>query len=270
MNDHLKPENALIGASGYVGTTLKRQTHFEHEYRSTTVGQIQGRQFDTVVCAAAPAQKWLANRAPEADRQNLDALMGQLKTVTCKTFVLISTVDVFKTPQGVDENSPVDEDGLHAYGLHRRQLEKFVQSHFANHLIVRLPGLVGPGLRKNVIFDFLNHNNLQAIDSRGVFQFYPMVNLWWDIQAALRANLTLVHLTAEPISVADVSEHGFGRSFEQPIGQTPAIYDFRTRHASVFGGQGAYQYSRRDTVQAVRAYAQSEPRTLPVPCGVSP
>jgi len=217
-----------------------------------------------VVCSAAPAQKWIANRDPVADLQNIDSLIAHLKTVTCNTFILISTVDVFKSPIGVDEDTPVDEDGLHAYGLHRRLLEKFVESQFPNHLIVRLPGLVGPGLRKNVIYDFLNENNLRAIDSRSVFQFYPMVNLWWDIQTALNAGLKLVHLTAEPISVADISVEGFGKIFEQALDNSPAAYDLRTQYANIFGSSGHYQYSQRETIQAVRAYAQSEPITLKV------
>lgn len=250
--------NCLIGFSGFVGATLRKQVRFESLYRATNIQAIDSKSFDSVVCAAAPAQKWIANRDPLADRQNIEGLIAHLKTVTCKTFILISTVDVFKSPIGVDEDTPIDEEGLHAYGLHRRLLEKFVENHFPNHLIVRLPGLVGPGLRKNVIFDFLNDNNLQAIDSRGVFQFYPMVNLWWDIQTALRAGLRLVHLTAEPISVADVSEQGFGKPFSQPTANTSAIYDLRSRHAAVFGGTGNYQYSQRETIQAVRAYAQSE------------
>ncbi|MBW6454196.1 MAG: hypothetical protein K0A92_10535, partial [Methyloprofundus sp.] len=224
-------DKALIGHSGFVGTTLIKQLVFTDLYRSGTIGTIDGRDFDFVVCTAAPAQKWIANRDPVADRQNIESLIAHLKTVTCNTFILISTVDVFKSPIGVDEDTPVDEEGLHAYGLHRRLLEKFVETHFPNHLIVRLPGLVGPGLRKNVIYDFLNDNNLHAIDSRGVFQFYPMVNLWWDIQKALQAGLKLVHLTAEPISVADVSALGFGKAFMQPMANPPAIYDMRTRHA---------------------------------------
>lgn len=255
---------ALVGYSGFVGSVLLKQGAFVERYRSNNLNNISGRVFDSVVCAAAPAQKWIANRDPLADRQNIESLIAHLKTVSCTTFVLISTVDVFKSPIGVDEHAPVDEEGLHPYGLHRRLLEKFVESHFPNQLIVRLPGLVGPGLRKNVIYDFLNDNNLHAMDSRGVFQFYPMVNLWWDIQTALQAGLKLVHLTAEPISVADVSELGFGKAFTQPMTNPPAIYDMRTRHAAVFGGQGSYQYSRRDTIQAVRAYAQSEPKALPV------
>ena len=255
-------KNALIGCSGFVGTTLLKQAPFESRYRSTNIAEITGRSFDVVVCAGAPAQKWIANREPAADRVTIDALITHLKSVSCRIFILISTVDVFKTPVGVDEDTPIDETGLHAYGLHRRRLETFVESHFANHLIVRLPGLIGPGLRKNVIFDFLNDNNLHAIDHRAVFQFYPMVNLWYDIQTALGAGLTLVHLTAEPVTVAEVTEKGFGKRFEGILANPPATYDFRSRYGALFGGQGPYQYSKRETIQAVRAYAQSEPLTL--------
>lgn len=260
--------NSLIGYSGFVGGTLLKQAQFEDLYRSTNVGEIQGKSFDTLVCAGAPAQKWIANRDPAADRKKIEGLIGHLKLVKCNTFILVSTVDVFKNPIGVDEGTPVDETGLHAYGLHRRLLERFVESHFPNHLIVRLPGLVGPGLRKNVIFDFLNNNNLHAIESRGVFQFYPMVNLWYDIQLALNAGLSLIHLTAAPLSVAEVSRQGFGKSFNLELTGEPATYDMRTRHSKVFGAEGAYQYSVRETIQAIRAYAQSEPATLKPTSGV--
>ena len=260
--------DALVGYSGFVGSTLLKQAAFEFLYRSTNIGEIDGKSFELVASAGAPAQKWIANREPEADRRKIEGLIAHLKTVQCKTFILISTVDVFNRPIGVDEDTHVDESGLHPYGLHRRLLEKFVGSHFPNHLIIRLPGLVGPGLRKNVIFDFLNDNNLQTIESRSVFQFYPMVNLWYDIQIALSAGLKLVHLTAEPISVAVVSQHGFGKHFDRNLANPPATYDMRTRYAKVFGATGQYQYSARETVQAIRAYAQSEPRTLKsVPIG---
>ncbi|MGE8415568.1 MAG: NAD-dependent epimerase/dehydratase family protein [Pseudomonas sp.] len=251
--------NSLIGFSGYVGSTLLKQQRFTALYRSTNIGEIDHQVFDTVVCAGAPAQKWIANREPQADLEKIQALIAHLKTVQCKTFILISTVDVFKNPQGVDEDTPVDESGLHPYGLHRRLLESFVESHFPNYLIIRLPGLVGPGLRKNVIFDFLNDNNLQAVESRGVFQFYPMVNLWHDTQIALDAGLRLVHFTAQPVSVEAISQYGFGKPFINELANPVASYDFQTKHAEVFGVSGRYQYSARETILAVRAYAQSEP-----------
>ncbi len=254
--------NALVGFSGFVGSTLLKQASFDALYRSTNIGDIDGQTFDTVVCAGAPAQKWSANKDPAADRQKIDSLISHLRRVQCKRFILISTVDVFMNPAAVDEETVVDESGLHAYGLHRRLLEKFVEQHFSEHLIVRLPGLVGPGLRKNVIFDFLNNNNLHMIDSRASFQFYPMVSLWYDIQTALNASLKVIHLTAEPLTVSDVFRQGFGRAFHNAPAGKPAAYDMRTRHAAIFGAASAYQYSARETILAVRAYAQSEHVTM--------
>lgn len=252
-------KRALVGYTGFVGSTLMKQANFDSLYRSTNIQDIRGLNVELLVCAGAPAQKWLANADPEADRQKIDGLIKCLSTVTAKEIILLSTVDVFAEPRDVDEHTPVNEVGLHAYGLHRRMLEKFVIENFPMHLIVRLPGLVGPGLRKNVIFDFHNDNNLSLIESRGMFQFYPMVNLWWDIERARQAGLRLLHLTAEPISVSDIALQGFGRPFTQKLSGRPVHYDMQTHHSDIFGGVGRYQYSARDTVQAIRSYAQSEP-----------
>lgn len=255
--------NALIGFSGFVGSSLLKQKYFNELYRSNNIHEIENREFDMVICAGAPAQKWIANLDPIDDRKKIDSLIDHLRTIKCNTLILISTVDVFNNPIGVDESSTVEEIELQAYGFHRRLLEKYVELNFPNHLIVRLPGLVGPGLRKNVIFDFLNNNNLHAIESRGIFQFYPMVNLWFDIQKALDAGLSLVHLTAEPISISDVSLLGFGKSFTQTLVNPPSHYDMQTLHAQIFDSSaGRYQYSVRETIQAIRAYAQSEPIKL--------
>ncbi len=252
--------DALIGYSGFVGTTLLRQRSFENTYRSTNIADIRGQTFDTVVCAGAPAQKWIANREPQADRERIESLIDHLRAMRCKTFILISTVDVFGNPLNVDEDSSVDVRNLHAYGANRRMLEEFCASAgFERHLIVRLPGLVGPGLRKNVIFDLLNDNNLAAVDSRAAFQFYPMVNLWSDIDLALKAGLDLVHLTAEPVTVGELAREAFGIEFGNQTQNQPARYDMQSRFAEALGGSGRYQYSKRESLMAIRAYAQSEP-----------
>jgi hypothetical protein len=257
--------DALIGATGYVGQTLLRQRSFEHQFNSKTIGDIAGGDYGLLVCAGAPAQKWIADGNPEADLANLKALAGHLASVHAERAILVSTVDVFADSRGKDEGGAFDEDRLTPYGANRLWLERFFADHFAQSLIVRLPGLVGPGLRKNAVFDFRNDNNLHAIDARGVYQFYPMVNLWADLQTAMAADLQVVHLTAEPVSIGEVARSGFGLDFANTVeGRTPAAYDFRTRHAALFGGTGAYQYDKRSSLTAIRAYAQSEPRSKPL------
>lgn len=254
-------KDALIGYTGFVGSTLFKQKNFEGLYRSTNLHEIEGQTFDTIVCAGAPAQMWIANQDPEGDLQKIQGIIEHLKKVKCRRLILISTVAVFKHPIEVDESTPVEEEGQTPYGRHRRMLEKFVQAHFPDHLVARLSGLVGPGLKKNVIFDFLNTNNLQAIDSRSVYQFYPMVNLWYDLKIALDAGLKLVHLTGEPIVVNEVAEKGFGHSFTQVLDKPYPLYDMRTLYGALYESLLPYQYSRKETLQAIRAYAQSEPLT---------
>lgn len=253
--------SALIGSSGFIGTALRKQTEFSVGVDSKTIGRLHRGHFDQIVCAGAPAQKWLANLEPERDRENIETLISNLELMSCERFVLVSTVDVFSNPVDVWEDTRVDEVHLGPYGLHRRALEQYVVRRFSNVLIVRLPGVVGPGLKKNVLFDFLNRNNLDAIDSRGVFQFYPIVNLWSDIATAVSAGLTLVHLTAAPVIVSEVARLCFGMEFLNIRGTVPSNYDMRSRFAEMFGGSCHYQYSGRESMLAIRAYAQSESRT---------
>jgi nucleoside-diphosphate-sugar epimerase len=249
---------ALIGYTGFVGSTLMKQIEFDDFYRSTNIEEIKGKEYDLLICSGAPAQKWLACKEPEADIANINKLMGALATVKVKKVILMSTVDVFKSSMLAYENTPVDENDLNPYGLHRRILEKFVANTFTDSLVVRLPGLVGPGLKKNIIYDFQHDNNLSAIDSRGIFQFYPMVNLWSDIENALSNHRRLVHFTSEPISVSEVAKLAFGLDFMNEIVTEPAVYDMKSIYCDP--KSNGYMYSKREILMAIRNYIQTTPK----------
>jgi nucleoside-diphosphate-sugar epimerase len=254
---------ALIGYTGFVGKTLLRQLEFNELYRSSNISEMKNRSYDIVVCAGAPAVKWLANKEPDKDSSNIDSLIEVLKTIDAKKIILISTVDVFKNPYCVSENSKLEKNDLHPYGLNRRKLEEFVEENFNDYLIVRLPGLVGPGLKKNIIYDFLNDNNIAAIDSRSIFQFYPMVNLWRDIEIAIENSLNIVHLTSEPISTAEIADKVFGiKDFKNEVLNIPPKYDFQTNYSDLYEGKSNYQYSKKEVLLSIRAYAQSEPKGM--------
>jgi hypothetical protein len=256
----MNKSNALIGFSGFVGQSLLNQTSFDHLYRTANADAVGGSNFNLVVCCAAPGQKWLANQDPEEDLRNIETLMGTLSKIRCQKLVLISTLDVFSNPKCVDETSKVLEEGLHAYGLHRFWLEEFVKNSFESSHIIRLPGLVGPGLKKNVLFDLFNLNNLERINPNDQFQFYPMVNLWNDIQNVLKHNLNLVHLTAQPLTVNEILDSIQGREVGETLNRPPVKYDTRSIHAELLGNQKDYTYRKSESLIAIRAYFQSEGR----------
>ena len=248
--------NALIGHTGFVGNILKKQTNFEQLYNTSNIDEIEYNGFDTVVCAAAPAQKWVANKNPQVDRANIEKLTEHLGKLSASKFILVSTVDVFDDAFDVDEDEAPNPSPENAYGTNRLFLEKYVKEKFTQSLIVRLPGLVGPGLKKNVLFDFKYQNNVHLIDSRAIFQFYPMINIWRDIVTALEAQLDLIHLTSEPIDVKTVAQEGFGIDFNNHIQSKPANYNFKTKYSNLYSMNGAYQYERNDVIHAIKSYSQ--------------
>ena len=245
---------ALIGHTGFVGGNLLAQASFDHRYRSTDIEEIRGRSFELVVCCGAPAVKWKANQEPEADLANLERLMGCLGEVEADHVVLVSTVDVYPDPVGVDEATPVEDTAGGAYGRHRRLLERFVEKRF-DTTTVRLPGLFGPGLKKNVIYDFLHANRLEAICAESQFQFYPLGRLWADIETARGAGVPLVNFATEPVAVADVARVGFGLDFANPEAGPPVHYDMRTRHAALFGGRDGYLVDAAGVLAGIAAWA---------------
>jgi nucleoside-diphosphate-sugar epimerase len=200
--------------------------------------------------------KWRANREPDADQAAIARLVAVLETVRAERMILISTVDVYPDPRGVDEDTPIPPDAGHPYGRHRLWLEQRVAARFPT-LTIRLPGLFGEGLRKNIIHDFLTGNAVDQVHPASRFQFYDLSSLWQDIMVAAEAGLSLVNFATEPVSVAEVAEQGFGRSFVNPGAPPPVQYDMLTRHASVWHREGKYLRDRAEVLAGIAAFVAS-------------
>lgn len=250
---------ALIGHTGFVGSNLLGQGDFSSTFNSSNIGEMRGRHFDTVWCAGVRAVKWWANHHPAEDRSGIAGLLNVLATVTCEHFVLVSTVDVFRHSNGKTEDDAPEPEGLHPYGLHRLEVEEFVRERFPASTIVRLPGLFGPGLKKNVIYDFLHDNQTEKIHADGQFQFYDLASVYADCVTAAANGLNLVHFAVEPVSVHDVAKAAFGFDFEnRPAEMRPARYDFHTLHAGLYGGVAPYIQDRRQVLDKLAAFVRRE------------
>lgn len=250
--------DALIGCTGFVGSNLLAQRPFDVLVNSQNSEDARGGTFGHVVFSAARAEKWRANADPAADAAHIDDLIELVSSITCDRLTLVSTVDVFRVPDGVDEWSAVPLDGLHAYGLGRRRLEQAVQAAHPEVLVVRLPGLFGPGLKKNVVFDLQHAHEVEKIQPASSFQFYDLTRLAADLDRAWEAGLPLVHLVPEPIRTADIVDRVLGRE-PLPWNAGPvARYDVRTRHSAVFDGTGPYLENTDEVVRRMRAFLTVE------------
>ena len=226
---------ALIGYSGFVGSNIALQSQFTHFFNSKNIDDIRGEEFDLVVCAGVPAVKWWANQNPEEDLKVINTLADIFRSIQTQRFVLISTVDVYPNPFDVDENTLIDVKSVAPYGRHRLMLEHKLQDAFDRFHAIRLPGLFGKGLKKNVLYDLISHNILDKINPESEFQWYPLSRIWLDIQVVIENNLKITNFAVEPLRSSAIIEQFFQ---ELDIGSEPfplAKYDVQTVHAGHFG-----------------------------------
>jgi len=145
----------LVGYTGFVGSNICENMHIDKKYNSKNVIEAYGTNPDLLIYAGVRAEKFLANQDEKLDFEVVKEAFNNIKKINPKKLVLISTIDVYKNPNNVNEDSEIVTEKLHPYGLNRYKLEQWVKNEF-DTLIVRLPGLYGKNIKKNFIYDYIN------------------------------------------------------------------------------------------------------------------
>ena len=144
---------ALIGASGFVGSALKKAINEQGEYEIISVTRknyenYKNEKFDLVIHSAMPSKRWWALNNPLED---FKASVGLTADIVYNwdydKLVIISSV-----------SARVQRD--HPYGRHKHLAELLALDANPNNLVFRLGGLYGEGLDKGVIFDMINGNQV--------------------------------------------------------------------------------------------------------------
>ncbi|HHY87237.1 MAG TPA: NAD(P)-dependent oxidoreductase [Verrucomicrobia bacterium] len=160
----------LIGANGFVGSAFARLLERRPDVTLVRVtrenfAQLPSIHSDVVIEAACNSKKYLAEEDPAADfALSVQHRLESLRRFTADVHIHISSVDVYadlSSPETTHEDTPVPPRGPSRYGFHKHLAELLVQHYAPAWLIVRLAGMVGPGLRKNPVFDILNGNPLR-------------------------------------------------------------------------------------------------------------
>ena len=155
----------VIGGNGFVGSAYVRLLEQKGlPFRIITRQNYKsyaGTACDILINANGNSKKFLATREPlnEFD-QSVRSVAESINAFTCKTYVLLSTGDVYPqqhTPEVTSEDQSIDPAKQSRYGLHKMLAETLVQGTQKNWLIVRMGGFVGPGLKKNAIYDMLKN-----------------------------------------------------------------------------------------------------------------
>ncbi len=180
----------VLGGRGFVGSAFVR-LFARRGIPHTVVGSGDSRAWvgecDVLVNAAGNSVKFLADRVPADDFTASVALpVAASHDFRPRLHVLLSSVDVYanlERPESTTEETPLDPMQTSMYGFHKQLAEWCVRRHNPAWLIVRLAGMVGPGLRKNPVFDVLNGQPVRIHpDSRYQFMSTDAVaDVVWDL-----------------------------------------------------------------------------------------
>ena len=158
----------IIGGNGFVGsayvrycidnavpyTIITRENYHDHI----------GAKCSVLINANGNSKKYIA------DQNELEDFDASVRTVRSALidfeydiYVQLSSCDVYPDC-GVNEDTiesfNIDVSKLSRYGFHKYLAESCVMHRASNWLIFRMGGFVGPGLRKNAIYDILKGGKL--------------------------------------------------------------------------------------------------------------
>ncbi len=169
---------AVLGGGGFVGSAFVR--HCERNGVSCDCVEVDnyrdlaGGEYDLLINAAGQSRKYQVNRDPLGDfRHSLEPLVKSFQDFTFAAYVYISSVDVYpdhEKPDGSREGAGIDLRRLSHYGFHKYLGERLVIHHCPRFLIVRLGGVLGPGLRKNPVYDLIHGQSLR-VDESSEYQY---------------------------------------------------------------------------------------------------
>ncbi len=160
----------ILGAHGFVGSAFVDQCHQQgHEHVGISRDNYQayvGSECQVFINANGNSRKYLAETDPLADfDMNVRATLRSLLDFKAGLYVYLSSSDVYNDvsdPARNGEDTTIDPSSLSRYGFGKYLGELAVRKYAPKWLIIRMGGLLGPGLKKNPVYDMLHGRPLRV------------------------------------------------------------------------------------------------------------
>jgi dTDP-4-dehydrorhamnose reductase len=158
----------IIGGQGFVGQGI-HQAALSRGYSPGIINRDNYSSFvgaspRILINANGNSKKYLSEQNPELDfKLSVESVEQSLQDFTPDLYIYLSSVDVYdhlSSPEFNSEEVQINLSKVSTYGSHKLMAESKVRDSHPHSLILRMGGFVGPGLKKNPIYDLLNGNPL--------------------------------------------------------------------------------------------------------------
>jgi len=245
----------IIGDTGLVGTTLCESINFDLKFNSKTLDTFTSIVEDgcELYLSCLPATKWMVNKNVTGDFENMMNILNIIKTKKYSKVFLISTIDVYNNQSlKSNENTTPLLDYLN-YGNNRYLFEILCKDFLdtSELKIFRLPALFNKHIKKNILYDLINNNNIESINSNSCFQWYNLDNLPNDILKFTKKypHETVFNLFTEPIESSEIIKM-FPNSIDKVgFSENKIIYDFTTKFS-----ENGYISSKEEILTEIKEF----------------
>jgi len=225
----------LVGSTGLVGSTLKDTIKFDYEFNSKNIHTFIDEVPDgcELWLSCLPATKWLVNQNLKQDMENIIKILTILKYKTYSRVILISTIDVYnESPMLCDEDYKPNVGGL-SYGNNRLMFEYLIDKFLTkeDYKIYRLPALFNKKIKKNILFDLMNDNNVESINRNSYFQWYNLDNLHKFILDTVETNRTVFNVFTEPLRSLEIVNLFPQHKDKIKYMEGGVTYDYKTKYS---------------------------------------
>jgi nucleoside-diphosphate-sugar epimerase len=227
----------IVGNSGLVGNTLCESINFDFMFNSKNINDFSNYDINgcDLYLSCLPATKWLVNQNVTDDINNILNLIEIFKSKTYKRIFLISTIDVYTdSPQEVNEDYYPNFLNCN-YGSNRLLFESLVRSQlkYYSYKIFRLPALFNKNIKKNILFDLINDNNVNNINTNSSYQWYNLDNLYKDMMKLddLYPNDEIFNLFTEPIDTQEIVNLFPKHKDKTFYGDKKIVYNYKTKYS---------------------------------------
>lgn len=225
----------LIGNSGLVGSTILESETYDYTFNSKNLYTFNNiaKDGDELFLTCLPATKWLVNKNLTEDIQNIYRIIDTISQHSYSKITLISTIDVYNdSPLQSNEDYSPNISKL-SYGNNRYLFELMVREMVKTDdlKIFRIPALFNKNIKKNVLFDLINNNNVEQINSNSSFQWYNLDNLSKDIKhySEKYPNEVLFNLFTEPLDTMDIINLFPQHADKVMFSENRNLYDYTTK-----------------------------------------
>lgn len=107
------------------------------------------------------------------------------------------------------------------------------------------------------MFEMLSFSSLKFTDSRGVFQYYNLNQLWQHINIALNNGIKLLHIATEPFTTSELHTYLTGKTYCNELDGLVPFYNFKTKYDELFDGKNGYIFSKEQIMSDIKNFITS-------------